>query len=249
MFIFDIETGPLSDDEVRQNIPPFEPEKKHPGEFDPSKIKYGQMGEAKRAEKLEKCKQKHQELIDEYEAELVNGEEAYFVKAMNKAALSAATGRVLAIGVLDTSITSGPNVAAVFSKNEGEAKAIARFWQICDAARESKTNMVGLNIKKFDLPFLIQRSAILGVAFPNWIMERFRYFHPMFIDIMEAWNCGNTNGYTSADTICRAMGLPGKNGNGKDFAQLLENDPATAVAYLKNDLAILVEPAKRLGVV
>jgi DNA polymerase elongation subunit (family B) len=70
-FAFDIETVPLDTEELRNRLPPFDPES----------IKTGNWGEEKRQEKIEKARLEH------------------FERFYRKAALSALTGRIAMIGI------------------------------------------------------------------------------------------------------------------------------------------------------
>ena len=72
-FAFDIETIPLSSEELQARLPLF----------DPDSVKVGNLGEEKAKEKIEKLRQEH------------------FQNFYRKAALSALTGRVAMIGVRD----------------------------------------------------------------------------------------------------------------------------------------------------
>lgn len=220
--IFDIETGPLPADELAKAIPPF----------DPASVKLGNTKDP------EKVAAKLAEAKAEYESESVAN-----------AALDAITGRVLAVGYyhareqeFDLHVNDGTPA--------GERKLLTAFWAAVSFATGGSANLVGHNIHGFDLPFLIQRSRLLGVAMPQLseLLFRNRYWADCFVDTMQHWSCGKYNTYTSLDRLSKAFGLGGKNGSGADFAGLWENDRPTAEAYLKNDLELTYRVAMQLGV-
>ena len=159
------------------------------------------------------------------------------------AALSALTGRVLAIGV---SMDGETKVIGL----EDESETINWFWLQWQDARMTRGNekFVGFCVKPFDLPFLVQRSWIHGVHVPFDVFEG-RYWNSAFIDLQERWLCGGRDSRgASLDAVCRAFGLEGKHGTGADFARLWESDRYAAFAYLKHDLWLTRQLAERMGV-
>lgn len=154
---------------------------------------------------------------------------------LERAALSAMTGRVLAIGFLEESVQC----------LTGEEKSLlTSFW---DKWKEGG-RMAGFSIKNFDLPFLTQRSWILGVPVPMDVMEG-RYWSHRFVCIQERWCCySNRTEGQSLDAVCKAMGIGGKSGNGAEFAKLFAENKEAALSYLSRDLELTAELGRRLGV-
>lgn len=253
--IFDIETGGLPDDQLRAIVPPFDSSSiKHPGEFDPTAVKYGNTkDEAKRAAKLADEQQRHARAVESYSDDLVAAERAYYADQTSRAALSALTGEVLAIGYRGEKTA----INCVGQDSTGqvitEATIIARFWSQYKSLRKAGRKMIGFNIAFFDIPFLVQRSWILGVNVPDSIYTvPSRYLESQtFIDLAHVWAGSQRNGFVKLDTIAKAMGLTGKpNGTtGADFARLFHN-PETrreAIEYLIGDLDITFNVAERCG--
>lgn len=152
-----------------------------------------------------------------------------------RAALDAKTAVVLSVGLLDEhpKLFTGP-----------EPFLLTSFW---DAWNEGP-KFVGFCIKSFDLPMLVQRSWITGVPVPTDLMEG-RYWNRRIMDLQEIWTCyGRGTEGQSLDSICKALGLGGKNGNGKDFAKLFATDQKEALAYLQRDLELTAALGKRLGI-
>jgi hypothetical protein len=246
MLIFDIETGPLDNESVAKFSPEFAPPP-HPGEFNPAGVKFGNLkDEAKRAAKLEEAKTAHADAVANYESSTAAAKAAHLADCLANAALSPLTGRVLAIGFQTSKGVS------IEDGGGDEEDLLNRFWAMyakCRAAAPSPRKMVGANIFGFDLPFLVRRSWILQVEFPQSVRNG-RYFDSMFVDLCDVWLCGQRFGSepASLDVMSRALGIGQKNGSGAEFARLWQEDRAKAIEYLTNDLAITTKVAERLGV-
>lgn len=247
--IFDIETGPLPDEQLRKIIPPFDRNTfPPPRDFDPSTIKYGNLGEAKRAEKLQAEQKKHADAVQNYAADLAAKQYEYWAEATSKAALSALTGEVLAIGY-----RGEKRLIDCVGDETPEAALLARFWSQYRNLRKAGRKMVGYNIAFFDVPFLVQRSWLHGVAVPDTVFTHpGRYLDPTYIDLAQVWSGSARNGFVKLDTIAKAFGLDGKPDgiNGGDFARLFHNPDTRheAIAYLEGDIDMTYEIAVRVGV-
>ena len=165
-------------------------------------------------------------------------------RAIGDAALSAITGRVIAIGVKDHD-----GIGQVLDGDGREKQLLVDFWRHIEAERDDRRNpvLVGFNSHQFDLPFLLRRSWIHGVPVPGWVRSG-RWWDRRFVDLRELWLAGTRDTGGSLDTIAKACGLGAKTGSGAEFAALWMSDRARAVEYLTNDLAITEALAVRLGV-
>ena len=216
--IFDIETGSLPDEEIDRIAPTF----------DESSVKTGQFGIEKAIEKINSAKASH------------------FNKIREKAALNAEYGKVLAIGIkFHKDTIPGERTLALVGQEEG---LLEKFWLY---AQESYLHggeiWIGHNSNTFDLPFLLRRSMILGVKVPKQLTPSPRYWPGDFwIDLMDLWKAGDYRATISLDRFCKASGLEGKNGSGKYFSQLLEEDKEAAIKYLENDLEITAQLAEKV---
>jgi DNA polymerase III epsilon subunit-like protein len=186
--------------------------------FDPSEVKMGNIKDPdKRAAKLADAKANHIKNI------------------VDTAALKPLKGKVLAIGLLDE---SGP-----ICLTGPEEEILAQFWRTFSA---TSSLYIGYNIFKFDLPFLRKRSWKYDkVAVPQDV-RRGRYWSDRFVDLREDWQMGDRQAEGSLDAICRHLGIEGKNGNGKDFARMLELNKEKALEYLENDLRMTKEVYERI---
>ena len=238
MIVFDIETGPLSDDVVFARVKPFEAPLP-PAEFDPSSVKVGNLKDQKKIEaKIEAEKKKHDKAVENHEAGVKELEHQWRTEQIDKAPLDPLTGQVLAIGY-----QSGKGVA-IQTSDEGsdELVVLGQFWERYRACRRDARKLVGHNIFEFDLPFLVRRSWILGVDVPDTILSKNRYWDDrVFVDTMKVWSCGKYNDWSKLDTLAKAFGGDGKpdDVDGGMFHKLFKGTPdqrQQAIDYLKNDL-------------
>lgn len=211
--IFDIETGPLPDDQLDKLTPEF----KAPANYrDPEKIAAN---------------------IAEQRAE-----------RKKDAALSAVTGRVVAIG-LQLVVPNGTFEVEVIGGEaceHPERAVLEEFWRRWTHPDLAAFDWVGFNIHGFDLPFLIRRSWALRVRVPANLRQQGRYWNPKLIDLRDVWLLGDYRGSGSLDTVAKALGLEGKNGSGAEFARLWVEDRAKAVEYLRQDINVTREVARVL---
>ncbi len=171
--------------------------------------------------------------------------EAYIAEktaeAKDRAALSALTGQVLAVGVKE-----GEDEPSTFSHSEKESlQVVWNYWTGFGG------RIIGHNIAGFDIPFLVRRSYHHGIRVPADVMQG-RYLSHRIIDTMTFWDMG-TKERISLDNFARFLGVGQKpeGVSGKDFAKLY-SDPATrdqALNYLRNDLELTEAVARKMGIV
>ena len=236
MICFDIETGSVDDAQLALMLPPFEPPP-HPGEFDPTSVKVGNLKDAdKIAGKIAQARADHVASVLNYSAEVEAARAKHFEAFREHAALSPLTGQVLCIGVFSDG----------FYLFQGEEPIILKeFWMAWD---HSDDDYAGWNIHGFDLPFLIRRSWKHGVKVPERVRNG-RYFNTRFVDLMELFKAGSwQEKFVSLNTAAKFLGCGEKTGSGADFAALWQSDRAAAIAYLENDLRLTEGVARRMGV-
>jgi len=236
--VWDIETGPLPEAELQRLVPPFDSltlkgAELIESEFDPDAVKLGLLKDKKKiASKIDTARKKH---AADVEAMIEKVEEArlkYWQKVQGKAALDAVTGRVLAIGYL------GQRKAI----SSGEEQAILlKFWEIAREAIDRGNRMIGFNIFRFDLPFLVRRSWILGVAIPFEILFDGHYWSKVFVDLAEHWRLNVYGSKISLDTMAKGLGAGAKPSDvtGETFHEFWNGttkERQKALAYLINDL-------------
>lgn len=253
MLIFDIETGPLPDEHL-ETLFTFDPPPE-PAAFDPCSVKYGNLkDEAKRAAKLEEAQAAHAQSVLDYPTLVDEARAAAWAKFKGDAALSAVTGQVLAVGVLN----SAKGTKTILHGNGNESTLLGEFWAFYKKRRNER--FAGLNILGFDLPFLIRRSWLNQVDVPQQVADfsgKWVNFDKQFVDLRNVWLLGQSWGQceSSLDHIAKALGLNGKMGGevtGANFAEYWNGTAEQhelACVYLLNDLIETKNIAARLGYV
>ena len=253
MLVFDIETEPLEESRLRELLPPFDSDNVDglvTGEFDPSKVKLGNLkDEAKKQEKIEAARKAHEEAVANSASIILQAEQDHWKRFVDSCCLSAVTSRVLAIGyhAPDKSKT----VIHAVNEEHTEEQIIAAFWQYYANCRQERRHIVGVNILGFDVPYVLRRSWILGVEVPDKVYDG-RYFDRTFIDLCDYWKTGNFRSSEPAnfDALARAFGTVGKNGqSGKYFHEMWKVNRGDAIAYLKSDVEQPAIWARRMGIV
>ena len=222
--VFDIETGPLPEEKVAELAPAFDEEK----------VKTGNLGLEKALAKVAAARENH------------------LANILDKAALDAVYGRTLACGFVwgdhDDPHPERQNLFIPTDDDDGEAQLLRAIWHRFGEARNERCLLVGHNSNKFDLPFLVRRSLVLGVQPLPEILPRTRYFPDFCVDLMEAWALGDfdPSKRIGLDRLARALGVPGKSGSGKFFSELLRENPDAAADYLDADMRATWSVAARI---
>ena len=223
--VFDIETGPLPKERIKEIAPPF-------NEYN---IKTGNLGLEKALAKVNEARSNHIDSI------------------CDKAALRGEYGQVLACGFAEGEPNETPPIETVFDDDPNpytsERNLLRKIWDRIKFARENQALLVGHNSNTFDLPMLLRRSFILGVTPYREILPRNARFFPEFcLDTLDLWKMGDYDPKSkiSLDRLAKAMGIEGKSGSGKLFSQLMAEDFEAAKAYLETDIRVTWEVAARL---
>ena len=155
---------------------------------------------------------------------------------VDKAALDARTGRVLAIGY---SIEGQDGVQCI-DDSEGEKQLLESWWTFYRKCSAVGAHWIGHNIRAFDFPFLVRRSMRHGVCLPSGIVGNGIRYDRLIVDLMEVWACGDfKTAFMSLDNLSKFLGVGAKNGNGKDFYGLYKTDREKALDYLRNDVNLV----------
>jgi len=222
MLAFDIETGPLSLDVLKERLPPF----------DASQVKLGQLKDkAKIAEKIAKARAEHEEAT------------------IGRAALSALTGHIIAVGYYSSQEAIYEYDAA--DTPEQEADVCRGFWQRYKRCIQIGARMVGHNVHSFDVPFLARRSWLCGVSFPAGVLAQGKWISDTFVDTLRLWQFGTyKSDFVKLDVLARALGVGSKTEgvHGGMFAELWQTDRPLALEYLRNDVMITYAVAAKMGV-
>ena len=106
----------------------------------------------------------------------------------------------------------------------------------------------GHNVAGFDLPFLKQRSIILGVKPPPALLKAMnaKPWDGCIADTMLMW-CSDFQKRASMDKLCKAFGIDGKGDfDGSMVASTWPTDPGKVIEYCKDDVRRTRQIYKRL---
>lgn len=218
--ILDIETIPLTEQEILTVRGPFDrASAKPPGNYS------------------------KQESIDKWTTE----QEAAWGKP-ESAALNPLYSKCAIIGIASLNVEAwmdkGADKLIIDQSIEHELSEAAMLVDAWSAITEAEV-IAGYNIHGFDLPFLISRSIINGVAVPKGIRKG-RYFADKFVDLADSFR--RDGKIPKLQEVLRACGLPIKSGSGADFERLWSEDKDAALAYNEQDLRCEYALAQRIGV-
>ena len=224
-YIIDIETG-ADFRAVQEFLPPYPA-------FDPSTVATGNLKDPDKIQaKIEASAHKHRADEEKAAHDFRDG-----------AALHAWTGEVLAVGI---QLPTGEQRII----HGDERDILTNTWAYLQKAMDDFAQIVGFNIKDFDIPFLVRRGWKYGIRPPVHFISKDRYLHSSFIDLRDKWAVGEFRPKGSLDTVARHLGVTTKPSDfsGKDFADAWRSgDPSEvkrARKYLFNDLTMTAEVAE-----
>lgn len=170
-----------------------------------------------------------------------------------KAALSALTGQVLAVGFWCDKWD--PSLSCLFvNDTTSEQDVITYTLATIDAIASQGGKVIGHNIIGFDLLFLLHRGLKHGIKPPVSIVGQMKQYAPTaLIDLQREWQFGvRSEKYAKLDTLAAYFGVTRKNGNGANFYKLFHGDfeaHLQALQYLENDIRMTIEVARKMGVI
>lgn len=201
---WDIETEPLTIEELVRICPEFESKLKKPGEFNPDDVKLGNMkDEAKIKEKIDRERAKHEKAIRDFDKTVKQAETEYWEKVAEDATLKATRSRVCTIQI-GTKRRSDP---IYFLHGDDERWIIETFWDLLTECMKQGQLSIGFNIFGFDIPYLIRRSWILGIKIPDQLLGRGGRGVPGITDLHEGWRLGQYGEFVSLAEVGAAMGV------------------------------------------
>ena len=271
MFAFDIETGSLPEDVV---LAQFDPKKvklgnmKTPeeyGEFDPGTVKTGKITDPQKIEaKIEEARLKHEEKVAEAQQKVEEKIAEARQKHLDKAALSPATGCVLAVGWKN--IGNANELPSIIGEGLAppkgidspllphEAEVLKKFWSAANRAAQEGIKLVGFNIFNFDIPFLIGRSWVNDVEVPDFVIDNRDYpSSQFFTDLLVKYQCGNRQRTITQNGLAKMLGVGSKTEgmNGGDCARLwlgTLKEHKQAAAYAINDVELIAGCANKMQI-
>jgi hypothetical protein len=176
--------------------------------------------------------------LDEPTREYLNGrtrDDAEKEAVPLRLGLSPGTGRVIAIGMWDPDDDTGGVLyegadtpfrpwdelgAGVFRMCGDEAALLRQFWKILEGRR----TVVTFNGRTFDGPFVLIRSAVLGVV-PSRNLVPNRYAtddHCDLADLLTFWGATGRGGTFPLDYWCRRFDVPSPKDGGLKGSEVQE---------------------------
>lgn len=128
-----------------------------------------------------------------------------------KGALDALTGRVVCVGML---IDDGTQLEELAITDENEVNILTKFW----ATIRPTDVIVGHNVHEFDIPFIRQRSWILGIR-PSRTIDLRKFYTADVWDSMQVWSNWAFKKFVSLDALGTALQCGQKGAHGMDVAQ------------------------------
>lgn len=160
----------------------------------------------------------------------------------DRLALSAVTGRVLAVGY-----AIGDGEIQII-QHDDERELLLQLWMdLHHLPSVGFHRITGWNLCGFDLPFLLRRSWVHSLPVPDWIFPSNSRMSNHHTDLMRSWCGENPQDRVSLATVVRLFGLGEKVGSGKDFARLLVENREAAMAYLRLDVMLTRAVARRMA--
>jgi hypothetical protein len=169
-----------------------------------------------------------------------------------KVAVTSFDGALGCIAVIGYALNDAPPKAIYVDSTEPakhEAEVLGDFFYALEDAigHRGKPCFVGHNIANFDLRFMFQRAVVLGIRPPSFIPFHAKPWDETIFDTMIKW--AGVGQRAKLDKICKALGLPGKQGiDGSMVAGLIRAGKISEVAdYCANvDVAQTRQVYRRL---
>jgi hypothetical protein len=162
---------------------------------------------------------------------------------VEKAALKATRGKIIAIGLIRDFPTTGWGDPEIYQE---EGPGLRRLWEYVSDPQFK--NLITYNGFGFDLPYCIQRSMMLGIKVPANVRPLFlSKYKDHHIDLMQLWTCGVYGEYVTLKELCIAFGIEPPKGDGADVPRLYaEGKMDEIVAHCQDDLRATKELYERM---
>jgi predicted PolB exonuclease-like 3'-5' exonuclease len=148
-----------------------------------------------------------------------------------KGALSAITGRIVCACLL---FDDGKTIQEETHIDRNEESLLRSFWS---SIRRTDV-FIGHNVFGFDMPFIRQRSWILGVR-PSRRVDLRRFYTADIVDSMQLWSNWGATKFVSLDALGAVLGVGVKTGHGDQVAGWWAKDELDRIAsYCRDDVRL-----------
>lgn len=170
--------------------------------------------------------------------------EAKKARYLSQAALSPMTGKVVAVGILQS------HGDPLLIHGEDEERVVREAVEFITPLMVDRVSCIGFNIHGFDLPFLRFRAMVHKIPTRFWTRYTGRaYWAEKFRDLLPELVMGRDFAGYNLDAVAKAFGLGGKTGDGAHFHETYKKDQKAALDYLLKDLEQTRDIAKRMEVI
>lgn len=190
MIGFDIETQPLPEPLLEGMWTPPDTSKFEYGEFDETTVRLGNLkDEVKIKAKLDKAREEHEKKVATATREKNLALEESWEAFVEQSTLHAHYSSVLAIGYYSTKTEKF--ILDAVTDDRTEADLLKQFWETATKTTNAGRWMIGINILSFDLPYMLRRSWVNGVAVPDALLTKrfgkWPEWNFRFLDLGKAW--------------------------------------------------------------
>jgi len=248
---WDIETAPLARAELKYFLDDRKVKyPKKPGEFDPTKVAYGNRTKPEsRAAHLAEARKKHVLKQRNYQSDCAEALEAAHEDLYNKAALNGVTNSVLAIGY--GILMADGSIQVYLDHDDKEAALTRRMWYMVDSVAMTRGNFFTFNGNGFDLPIMTQKAWKYNTPH-RYLLTKYNKMEDISVDAKVRFQCGNYQQGSSLANVAKFLGVAGKlEGVTGDMFHTMYNNAATrsrALEYLWHDIDCLYRVCSKIGV-
>jgi predicted PolB exonuclease-like 3'-5' exonuclease len=249
--MWDIETGPLPVNELRAYLDERKIKyPKKPGEFDPSKVAYGNRTKPEsRAAHLSEARKKHIQKQRNHQSACAEAVEEALDDLHKKAALNSVTNRVLAIGY--GILMADGSIQTYLDHDDIELNLTRRMWYMVQRVGQTNGQFFTFNGNGFDLPIMTQKAWKYGLDH-RYLLTKYNKMEDISADAKVRFQCGNYQQGSSLANVAKFLGVAGKleGVTGDMFHTLYFGDAISkkrALTYLWHDIDALYRVCSKIG--
>ena len=189
--------------------------------------------------------------MERQEYNKMNDSELY----INRAALYPEFGKIIVISIGQASFENDTLTTSKIKSFSGdnEREVLEGFMNLLKGAFRVNSNLqlVGHNIKNFDMPYIIKRALINGVDIPRQLhIHKLKPWETCLLDTKDIWKFGGYS-QTSLSLISDLLGLPSPKNDisGPDVRRVYyeENDLERIKIYCEHDVKATINILLKLA--
>lgn len=155
-------------------------------------------------------------------------------------------GRIVALGYWTE---AAGEMVGVCQDESSEAASLINFWHMAQ-----HRTIVGFNVKGFDIRFMVQRSRLLGINYPQLDFSKYSRKGIEDLYLLLTFGDGTYDQGAMRRTLhafCRRFGIPVEDTTtGKEIPALVAAGKWEAIAaHCRSDIGLTLALARKLGVI